>query len=47
MTLSYLTFFLLAFHWDTPCDEVSGSPAFLCHDLPHLVMAVGPLKRGL
>lgn len=41
------TFLLFVLQRYIPGDEVSSSAAFFSNDLPHLVMAVGALKRCL
>ena len=41
------TFLLFVLQRYTPGDEVSSSTTLFSDDLPHLVMAVGALKRGL
>lgn len=41
------TFLLFVLERNAPGDEVSSGAALLGNDLPHLVMAVGALKRCL
>ena len=47
ISLDSRTFLLLALQGDAPGDEVACGTALLRHDLPHLVMAVGPLEGRL